>query len=173
MLHGRPVLAPPKGRKTREVPLSEVVSVAVAEHLRLYPYPPLDGLVFTTRERGLTSRSYYNPHIWKPALRTAGVDPTRANGMHALRHFYASVQLEAGTSIRALAEYLGHTDPGFTLRVYTHLMPSSATGPDRRSTMPSPRPLRPPRVSLPCHEAAPRAQSRRSRAYSVRCRSRA
>lgn len=45
--------------------------------------------------------------------------------MHALRHFYASVQLEAGTSIRAVAEYLGHSDPGFTLRVYTHLMPSS------------------------------------------------
>jgi hypothetical protein len=26
---------------------------------------------------------------------------------------------------RALAEYLGHNDPGFTLRVYAHLMPSS------------------------------------------------
>lgn len=88
-------------------------------------HPPVDGLVFTTRERKLTSRNYYNPHIWKPALRRAGIAPTRANGMHDLRHFYASVQLEAGTSIRALAEYLGHADPGFTLRVYTHLMPSS------------------------------------------------
>jgi integrase len=28
-------------------------------------------------------------------------------------------------SIRALAEYLGHADPGFTLRTYTHLMPTS------------------------------------------------
>lgn len=45
--------------------------------------------------------------------------------MHALRHFYASVQLEAGTSVRALAEYLGHADPGFALRMYTHLMPTS------------------------------------------------
>jgi hypothetical protein len=27
--------------------------------------------------------------------------------------------------IRALASYLGHHDPGFTLRVYCHLMPSS------------------------------------------------
>lgn len=61
--------------------------------------------------------------VWKPTLRAAGVEPTRANGMHALRHFYASVQLEAGTSIRAVAEYLGHADPGFTLRVYTHPMP--------------------------------------------------
>lgn len=34
-------------------------------------------------------------------------------------------RLEAGTSVRALAEYLGHADPGFTLRVYTHLRPTS------------------------------------------------
>ncbi len=33
--------------------------------------------------------------------------------------------LDAGESVRALADYLGHADPGFTLRVYTHLMPSS------------------------------------------------
>jgi len=45
--------------------------------------------------------------------------------MHAGRHFYAIAQLEGGTSIRALAEYLGHGDPGFTLRTYTHLMPQS------------------------------------------------
>ena len=30
-----------------------------------------------------------------------------------------------GTSVRALAEYLGHADPGFTLRTYTHLMPQA------------------------------------------------
>ncbi|MDT5036690.1 MAG: hypothetical protein QOE03_1875, partial [Micromonosporaceae bacterium] len=47
------------------------------------------------------------------------------NGMHALRHFYASVLLDGGESIKALAAYLGHSDPGFTLRTYTHLMPSS------------------------------------------------
>ncbi len=41
------------------------------------------------------------------------------------RHFYASVLLDAGESVKALSEYLGHHDPGFTLRTYTHLMPSS------------------------------------------------
>ncbi|MCU7728995.1 tyrosine-type recombinase/integrase [Actinoplanes sp. KI2] len=45
--------------------------------------------------------------------------------MHALRHHYASVLLDAGESIRALAEYLGHADAGFTLRTYTHLLPTS------------------------------------------------
>ncbi|GDY82699.1 hypothetical protein SAVCW2_18980 [Streptomyces avermitilis] len=49
----------------------------------------------------------------------------REHGMHALRHFYASVLLDAGENTKALSHYLGHNDPGFTLRVYTHLMPSS------------------------------------------------
>jgi Phage integrase family len=49
------------------------------------------------------------------------------DGMHALRHAYASVLLDAGESIKALSEYLGHSDPGFTLRTYTHLLPSSET----------------------------------------------
>ena len=35
------------------------------------------------------------------------------------------MQLDGGTSIEALAEYLGDADPGFTLRTYTHLMPAS------------------------------------------------
>ncbi len=99
------------------------MAVAIAEHLRLSP--AVDGLVFTSREHKLTNRNYYNRHVWKPALGAAGMAPTRENGMHAVRHFYASVQLEAGTSLRALAEYLGHADPGFTLRVDTHLVPSS------------------------------------------------
>ncbi len=33
--------------------------------------------------------------------------------------------LDAGESIKAVSEYLGHTDAGFTLRTYTHLMPAS------------------------------------------------
>ncbi|MDQ0761805.1 integrase [Streptomyces canus] len=53
---------------------------------------------------------------------------SRENCMHALRHFYASVLLDAGENIKALAEYLGHSDPGLTLRVYAHLMPSSQEG---------------------------------------------
>lgn len=50
---------------------------------------------------------------------------TRENGMHGLRHYFASVLLEGGVSIRAVAAYLGHPDPGFTLRTYTHLMPTA------------------------------------------------
>lgn len=53
----------------------------------------------------------FNHQTWKPALRQAGVEhPKRADGFHALRHFYTSVLLDSGESIRALAEYLGHSD---------------------------------------------------------------
>ena len=56
----------------------------------------------------------------------AGVEPRRDNGMHALRHYYASVLLDGGENIKAVSAYLGHSDAGFTLRTYTHLMPQSA-----------------------------------------------
>ncbi|GAA3508329.1 site-specific recombinase XerD [Streptosporangium album] len=58
-------------------------------------------------------------------LAKVGISATRQNGFHRLRHHFASVLLEDGVSIKAVAEFLGHADPGFTLRTYTHLMPSS------------------------------------------------
>lgn len=132
------VFAPPKGRKVRDVPLPETVALEVQAYLQDYPareavlpWQTVDGdrrqyrLLVTTRERKALNRNYINRLVWKPALEAAGLSPTRENGMHALRHFYASVLLDAGESVRALATYLGHADPGFTLRVYTHLMPAS------------------------------------------------
>ncbi|HEX3784617.1 MAG TPA: tyrosine-type recombinase/integrase [Pseudonocardiaceae bacterium] len=44
---------------------------------------------------------------------------------HDLRHFFASALLDQGESIKAVAEWLGHTDSAFTLATYTHLMPTS------------------------------------------------
>jgi integrase len=138
LVHARQVFGAPKGGKERDVPLPEMVALALAAHLQAFPAVKVTlpwrepdgrtetaGLVVTTRERTALARTYFNRYIWKPALDEAGVPATRDNGMHALRHTYASVLLEDGVSIKALAEYLGHADPGFTLRTYTHLMPSS------------------------------------------------
>jgi integrase len=67
--------------------------------------------------------SNFNVNAWQPALKAAGVPAGRENGQHALRHYYASALLARGVDIRVLADYLGHHDPGFTLRTYAHLMP--------------------------------------------------
>jgi integrase len=124
LLSAAPTIAKPKGRKTRTVPLPHTVGLELSEHLRRYPAKG-DDLIFTSREHKPMHRGYFNSHIWKPALTAAGVPPLRKNGMHALRHFYASVLIDAGESVKAVAEYLGHADPGFTLRVYAHLFPTS------------------------------------------------
>ncbi|GAB3338932.1 tyrosine-type recombinase/integrase [Micromonospora halotolerans] len=79
----------------------------------------------TTTWRKSINRCWFDPKIWRSAVTAAGIVPSRSTGMHALRHFYASALLDAGESIKALASYLGHSDPGFTLWVYTHLMPAS------------------------------------------------
>jgi integrase len=89
-------------------------SVMSPEYIDPQTGPPAGGRVPGRATKGVTS-----------ALKKAGIEkPIRADGMHALRHLYASVLLDAGESIKALSSYLRHSDPGFTLRVYTHLLPS-------------------------------------------------
>ncbi|MBQ1113469.1 tyrosine-type recombinase/integrase [Streptomyces sp. C3-3] len=144
----KPVFAPPKGGKLRDVPLPGPVADALRAHMKQFlpveitlPWKVAGGplvtkrLIFTAPRGGHVWRTSLNEEAWKPALASAGVIPvaaagashaeSRGNGMHAMRHFYASVLLDAGENIKALAEYLGHSDPGLTLRVYAHLMPSS------------------------------------------------
>ncbi|QKV93196.1 site-specific integrase [Streptomyces sp. NA02950] len=148
LVRGKPVFAPPKCNKIRDVPLPRAVADAVRQHAEVNPPTPVtlpwlrpDGppvthrLIFTTPSGTAVRRENFNVDAWKPALVAAGVIPerergeryasAREHGMHALRHFYASVLLDAGESIRAVSEYLGHADPALTLRVYAHLMPSS------------------------------------------------
>ncbi|WP_406130500.1 site-specific integrase [Streptomyces canus] len=143
----KPVFAPPKGGKLRDVPLPEPVAEALKEHMKRFPpvevtlpwmrasgQPVTKRLIFSGPRGGHVWRTSLNEDHWKPALAKVGVIPkaksreheaAREHGMHALRHFYASVLLDAGESIKAVSEYLGHSDPGLTLKVYAHLLPSS------------------------------------------------
>ncbi|MFE2346945.1 tyrosine-type recombinase/integrase [Kitasatospora cineracea] len=144
----KPVFAPPKGGTLRNVPLPQPVADALRAHMKQFPPveitlpwmrtggPPVTKrLIFTGAGGHIVWRGVLNEDYWKPALAAAGVIPTpgkgesyaaaREHGMHALRHFFASVLLDAGESIKAVSEYLGHSDPGLTLRVYAHLMPES------------------------------------------------
>jgi integrase len=135
---GRLVFAEPKGRKTREVPLPDSVAQRLREHIAKFPpvsitlpwetpagKPVAADLIVYGSTGIAVNRTTLNREVWWPAAAKAGIAQERKNGMHALRHFYASALLDAGESIKALADYLGHADPGFTLRTYTHLMPSS------------------------------------------------
>ncbi|HEY9440324.1 MAG TPA: site-specific integrase [Streptomyces sp.] len=147
-IRGKFVFALPKGGKVRDVPLPHAVADAIRAHSKQHPSVTVtlpwrtpDGplvtktLIFTGPTGSHVRVSHFNDEMWKPALAAVGIIPqpeknqryasAPQHGMHALRHFYASVLLDAGENIRALSQYLGHADPGFTLRTYTHLMPSS------------------------------------------------
>jgi integrase len=146
------VFALPKNDTERTVPMSEGTALILKEHIEAYkprpytlPWEKLDGeprtvnLMFRWTDDNHIRARTYDELVWKPALFYAGViaEPkkdrrgrrqyvsSRENGMHALRHYYASITLADGVNIKELAEYLGHGDPGFTLRLYTHMLPSS------------------------------------------------
>jgi len=67
--------------------------------------PTSAGLLFLGRERKPLNKNYFNPNVWRPALRSAGVPRERENGMHALRYACASMWLEHGVSIKPVSEY--------------------------------------------------------------------
>ncbi|MFC9925420.1 tyrosine-type recombinase/integrase [Streptomyces sp. NPDC127190] len=145
----KPVFALPKGGKTRDVPLPGPVADALRAHMKQFPpveitlpWKTPDGpkvtrrLIFMAPGGNHVWRTSLNEEAWKPALVAAGVIPepetkaagyaaAREHGMHALRHFYASALLDGGESIKAVSEYLGHSNAALTLRIYAHLMPSS------------------------------------------------
>lgn len=142
----------PKNDRERDVPLPEWTAAAVRAHVAKYaprpctlPWEKLSGKPVThnilfrwSDDRHVRYRTY-SEQMWKPALARADIIPqpgtdergrrryvtTRKEGPHQLRHYYASVMLADGASIRELAEYLGHHDPSFTLREYGHMQPDS------------------------------------------------
>lgn len=101
------------------------------------------------RGGGALNRGTFDDKNWKPALAAAGVIPPpqvevverpgrrplrrvgwrmpREWGFHGLRHTFASVVLQAGETPATLAEWLGHSDPAFTMRTYVHFMPEAGS----------------------------------------------
>ena len=129
----KPIPALPKNRRTRSVPLPFFVADLLIEHLTTHEpldgertlEPSVGGLIFYLRERKPINKNYFNNAIWLPAIKKARLPRSRVNGMHGLKHFCASGWPDHGVNIKAVSTFLGHSDPGFTLRIYTHLMPQS------------------------------------------------
>lgn len=104
----------------RTVPLPEHVARAIAAHVETFgPHPEL-GLVFTN-ERGAPIQQFPFSMVFANALRRAGL-PDWATP-HDLRHFYASMLIRSGASVKAVQVRLGHSSAKTTLDVYGHLFP--------------------------------------------------
>src|SRR5690606_39100753 len=105
-----------KGGRERQVPVLPIARQAVADYLRLCPWPPEAGAALFRGARG----GRLSPTLISAAMRQArqmlGLPPTATP--HALRHSFATHLLAAGGDLRTIQELLGHASLS-TTQVYT------------------------------------------------------
>ena len=118
----------PKSGKARPVDLDAVTLAALkmqkktlARERLASPLPAFNraGLLFVDEAGGALHPDYLSRRFRKLV---AGTElPTIR--LHDLRHTHASLLLAAGVPVHVVSQRLGHSDPGFTMRVYGHLLP--------------------------------------------------
>ena len=110
---------------------------ALARHLTAFPPEPqeitvLDAagrasvevveLMFTTAKGQPVRRNAFSHH-WRAAVKASGVP--EGTTFHDLRHFYASLLIRHGESVKVVQSRLGHATAAETLDTYSHLWPDS------------------------------------------------
>ena len=60
--------------------------------------------------------------MWRPAVASAGLP---GFVFHGLRHYYASLLIRHGESVKSVQDRLGHKSAVETLDTYSHLWPDS------------------------------------------------
>lgn len=111
-----------KGAKDRQVILSGPLLMLLRQYWRRYH--PVQWLFFgydVHRALSITSAQ----KIFKKAKQQAAIK--KVGGIHALRHAYATHQLEAGMPVHQLQKLLGHTSLQSTMR-YVHWVPTHQQG---------------------------------------------
>jgi len=114
----------------REVSLLPILRDELATHKAASAHTEPEDPVFPTSTGSWRDNDNLRNRVLAPVLRRAdallqerGHPPLPAGVTpHKLRHTFASVLVACGEDPAFLMAQLGHTDPKFTLRVYTHLM---------------------------------------------------
>ena len=144
---GVPYIGPPKTRASRRtVELPKVTADALARHLELHPARRVQmedhtdprqtrtrtaDLTFATEAGRPVHRASWS-HIWKPGRVAAGLPD--GTGFHSLRHYFATLLIFSGASVKTVQMALGHSTPTITLNTYVGFWPEQSTGRARSST---------------------------------------
>lgn len=120
---GDTTFAPPKTEASRRViPLPKVVIAALNEHIVTHGIGERD-LLFTMFGRGITRQRF--AHMLRPAAQAVGLNSETGTGAHALRHYYASLLIRYGESVKTVQDRLGHRSATETLDTYGHMWEDS------------------------------------------------
>lgn len=118
----------PKSGKSRPVDLDAATLAVLRAHKATLarqklasPLPSFNraGLLFVNADGTAIHPDYLSRRFRKLAA-DAKLPAIR---LHDVRHTHASLLLAAGVPVHVVSQRLGHADPGFTMRVYGHLLP--------------------------------------------------
>lgn len=113
------VSAPKTPRSLRSIRLSRMAVNALQKHKEKHDGCPW---VFPNQVGKPMDRHGFSSRRWKTLLKRAGLPPSTR--FHDLRHTCATLLLSQGINSKVISDMLGHSDVGFTLSVYAHVLPS-------------------------------------------------
>ena len=120
---------PPKSAKSRRAVALDAQTVEMLREIRGRQILLKAELGETYRDNGLVFPGPFGDpfdpdaltHRFEKLTRKAGVAHVR---LHDLRHFHATLLLQAGTHLKVVQERLGHADVGTTANIYSHVAPT-------------------------------------------------
>jgi integrase len=116
---GKDVLSTPKGRKTRDVPVTPPLARTLRAHLAQWQHE----LVFGDAE-GRPFSDWRCRRALRGLMRELGIEVISP---HELRHSFASFALAAGIPLSYVSWILGHSDTRITHATYGHFMERAGT----------------------------------------------
>lgn len=142
----RGVIGPPKSAAGyRDLDLDEGMIETLERWRPVAPKSKHD-LIFAGRGGEPEQLSNISKRLWFPMLREAGIAKrvrTPEGGerheapftIHDLRHFHASLMIEAGIREKVLQEHMGHSSIKVTMDIYGHLFRDDESDARRRSVI--------------------------------------
>jgi integrase len=117
-LYCNQVYEPKTHSSRRIITLPKLALDALRRHVK--GYDANNGWLFKTKHGNPIAASNFHRCGWKPMLRKAGL--RESTTFHMLRHGTASLLLNQNVPIPIVSRYLGHANPGVTMKVYAHMI---------------------------------------------------
>jgi integrase len=129
-LPGR-VEGPPKtDAGDRTIPIPEWLCEDLAGIVAARSTVDRDAYLFQTRYGNPLNGDHFREAVVRPALRAECLSDTVRT--YDLRHSHAGLLIDLGANPLAIAQRMGHSDAGITLRVYSHLFNGTQVRPSEQ-----------------------------------------